>query len=317
MASRNGGTYFQGFLRNLLSNPRLIGELGSYSLRFFRERVRELGRGIQPAPFRPEPRTWNDNGITAAWLGHSTVLLNFYGVNILTDPALFPRIGADLRLGVVGPRRLTHSALKLAELPPIDLVLLSHAHMDHTDWHTLRQIPYSTRVICARGNRDLVAGKRFVSTEMGWNDRCTVQTRNGPVQVEAFEVCHWGSRWRVDTHRGYNGYIIQREGKRILFGGDTAFCGHFRNLRAKGPFALACMPIGAYDPWRHAHCTPEEAVQMASEAGSELILPMHHQTFLLSREPVREPIERFQEALGKEPERIAVREIGETFFLHD
>ena len=75
------------------------------------------------------------------------------------------------------------------------------------------------------------------------------------------------------------------------------------------------MSIGAYNPWIHSHCNPEQAVEMATAAGAQFIMPVHHQTFRLSFEPFREPIERFQAALGTAPERIALREIGETFVL--
>jgi L-ascorbate metabolism protein UlaG (beta-lactamase superfamily) len=86
-------------------------------------------------------------------------------------------------------------------------------------------------------------------------------------------------------------------------------------LRVSGPIDLAIMPIGAYNPWIHSHCTPEQAVHMANEAGAHFVMPVHHQTFHLSVEGFREPIERFQAALHKTPERIALREIGETFVL--
>jgi Beta-lactamase superfamily domain len=85
--------------------------------------------------------------------------------------------------------------------------------------------------------------------------------------------------------------------------------------QASGPIDLAIMPIGAYNPWIHSHCTPEQAAQMANEAGAHFIMPVHHQTFRLSSEDFREPIERFQAALHKTPERIALREISETFVL--
>jgi L-ascorbate metabolism protein UlaG (beta-lactamase superfamily) len=88
-----------------------------------------------------------------------------------------------------------------------------------------------------------------------------------------------------------------------------------QELRAYGPIDLAILPIGAYNPWIHSHCTPEQAVQMADEAGAHFILPVHHQTFRLSSEDFREPIERFQAALHETPERVALRGIGETFVL--
>ena len=110
-------------------------------------------------------------------------------------------------------------------------------------------------------------------------------------------------------------YLIERNGRRILFGGDTAFTETFAELRRFGPIDLAIMSIGCYNPWIRTHCDPEEAVQMANDAGARFIMPMHHQTFRLSFEPFREPIERFEAALRDTPERIALREIGETFEL--
>jgi L-ascorbate metabolism protein UlaG (beta-lactamase superfamily) len=118
-----------------------------------------------------------------------------------------------------------------------------------------------------------------------------------------------------DDYRGYNGYLIERNNRRILFAGDTAFTETFADLRRNGRIDLAILPIAAYNPWIRSHATPEQAVQMANDAGARFILPVHHQTFRLSFEPFREPIERFEAALRNEPERIALREIGETFVL--
>jgi L-ascorbate metabolism protein UlaG (beta-lactamase superfamily) len=118
-----------------------------------------------------------------------------------------------------------------------------------------------------------------------------------------------------DDHRGYNGYLIERNGHRIIFSGDTAATDTFAELRSRGAIDLAIMSIGCYNPWIRTHANPEQAVQMANAAGAQFVLPMHHQTFRLSFEPFREPIERFELALQKTPERIALREIGETFVL--
>jgi L-ascorbate metabolism protein UlaG (beta-lactamase superfamily) len=87
--------------------------------------------------------------------------------------------------------------------------------------------------------------------------------------------------------------------------------GTFRQLRTSRLIDLAIMPIGAYNPWIRAHCTPEQALQMANDAGAEMILPVHHQTFELSREPTFEPIERLTAALAASPERLALSAIGQ------
>src|SRR6266487_3521916 len=118
-------------------------------------------RAIAPAFARPTPATWSNENLTAAWIGHSTVLINFFGVTILTDPVLFPRIGIRLPFLTIGPKRLTKPALTLAELSPIDLVLLSHSHFDHIYRRTLKLFPESTRVITASRIRDLLRGTKF------------------------------------------------------------------------------------------------------------------------------------------------------------
>jgi L-ascorbate metabolism protein UlaG (beta-lactamase superfamily) len=135
------------------------------------------------------------------------------------------------------------------------------------------------------------------------------------VNVSTFPVKHWGARKQRDTYRGYNGYLLERKGRRIIFAGDTAMTDSFAELRRRGEIDLAIMSIGAYNPWIRSHCTPEQAVEMANAAGARFIMPVHHQTFRLSFEPLREPIERFQAALSNTPGRIALREIGETFVL--
>ena len=166
----------------------------------------------------------------------------------------------------------------------------------------------------AHATADLLRDTRLRRpVELKWGDKVQVNTSHGEVEVEAFEVRHWGARWRHDSYRGYNGYIIAREGKKIIFGGDTAWSDSFRALRSKGPFELAIMPIGAYSPWIQSHCTPEQAVQMANDAGAKYFLPIHFKTFTLGREGVVEPLERLQAAI--EPERLGWEDIGQTFFV--
>jgi len=282
--------------------------------RMVRGLVEDATRGIGKPKFTPSPGTWNANGITAAWLGHSTVLLNFYGLTILTDPVLGKRVGADTMLGTIGAKRLVAPALRTSELPPIDLVLLSHAHMDHLDPATLRALPGNPRAVTAHATTDLLEGTRLKSPEeLAWGEKTKVKTAQGDVQIEAFEVKHWGARWRMDKHRGYNGYVISREGKKIIFGGDTALTDSFQGLKSKGPYEMAIMPIGAYQPWLCSHCSPEQAVRMANEAGAKHFLPIHFKTFPFGREGTAEPLERLEAAI--ESERIAVRDVGQTFQL--
>ena len=285
----------------------------SWSARFLRERFAEFGRDVPAAAHKPTPAAWSDNAITLAWLGHATVLINFYGVRIITDPVLFSRIGVDVGPGTIGPLRLVQCALTEEELPDLDLVLVSHAHFDHLDTPSLGAVRGLPAAVMAASTSDLLPSGSYSSvTELRWNESTTVRTAHGDVAVHAIEVKHWGARLQSDTYRGYNGYIIEREGRRLLIGGDTAATPVFADQRRHGPFEAAVMPVGAYDPWIRNHCTPEQAVQMADAAGARLFVPVHHQSFQLSREPFLEPIERTQTALSAEADRLALREIGET-----
>ena len=282
----------------------------------WREWTIESWRPIAPAFTKPEPLKWNDAQLTAAWIGHATVLINLFGIKILTDPVLFPRIGIRLPGLTIGPKRLTAPALEFHELPKIDIVLLSHAHFDHFDLRTLHRFDRNTSVITAPNTADLLRWTRLRDiTELRWGEQKFLNTAGGTITISAFQVKHWGARTQRDTHRGYNGYLIERNQRHLLFGGDTAMTDSFAKLRRHGEIDLAIMSIGAYNPWIHSHCTPEQAVEMATAAGAQFIMPVHHQTFRLSFEPFREPIERFQAALRDAPERIALREIGETFVL--
>ena len=261
---------------------------------------------------KPRPLSWADAGLHAAWIGHSTVLLKIDGFTVLTDPVLGKRCGVRVGPVTVGLRRLAAPALALSELPHIDLILLSHAHMDHFDIATLRALenPY-TNVITAKATSDLLRVKRYASVrEVGWDERVRV----GPLNITGLRVRHWGARVRTDTFRGYNGYLIETDKRRIVFGGDTADTRDFKVVKSSRPVDLAIMPIGAYNPWIYAHCTPEQALRMGEDAGAERFLPVHHQTFQLSREPLLEPIERFLESAGSD--RVITQHIGDEASLN-
>lgn len=120
---------------------------------------------------------------------------------------------------------------------------------------------------------------------------------------------------RSDVYRGFNGYVIEIDKLRILYGGDTAYTDTFRSVRSSRPIDLAIMPIGAYDPWIHVHCNPEQALSMANDAGAERIFPVHHKTFRLSRERYTEPVERLMQAAGSGLQRVCLTEIGQEFHL--
>jgi len=280
---------------------------------FARRAIDDMKLPILPAPKTPNPRRWPDTGVHAAWLGHSTVLLKVDGFTILTDPVLGKRAGIDLWLFTAGIQRIVAPALDASKLPPIDLILSSHAHMDHLDTASMRKLESKrTQVVMASSTSDIIRARKFGKVmELGWDQAAQV----GAARVRAFEVNHWGARMRSDTYRGYNGYVVEVGRRRILFAGDTALTGNFQTLKQRRDADVAIMPIGAYNPWIRYHCTPEQAMRMANDAGAEFLIPVHHQTFRLSREPATEPIERFVNAAGSHTHRVALREIGEEFHL--
>jgi L-ascorbate metabolism protein UlaG (beta-lactamase superfamily) len=283
--------------------------------RLIRTFMNEVGVRVTEPNHQPTPSQWNQSSVTVAWLGHASVLINFYGLHIVTDPVLTRRIGATIGRRTIGPKRLIAPALTVEQLPPIDLILLSHAHLDHLHVATLAKFPATTRVVTAWHTADLLTGTKMKDVhELKWGQRISFTTHHGDIAIEAFEVAHWGARWRHDKHRGYNGYILERNNKKLLFGGDTAYCPHFKKLKSKGPFDLAVMPIGSYKNdeccW---HCTPEQAIEMANDAGANYILPIHHMTFNFGKEIQHEPITRFAAAVAAE--RIGWREVGQTFTL--
>jgi L-ascorbate metabolism protein UlaG (beta-lactamase superfamily) len=303
----------QSLPERILRVPETARFIRTAAPAFFREVSNDYARPIVPAPLRPHPELWPNQGLHAAWLGHSTVLLKIDGFSILTDPAFSTRIGLSLGPVTLGIKRLVEIALPLSDLPPVDLVLLSHAHMDHFDLPSLRRLENArTQIVTASQTADLLRVRRYARVhELRWNESVQV----GPARITAFEVAHWGARMRGDIHRGYNGYLIELDKTRIVFGGDTALTDSFRHLRTARRIDLAIMPVGAYDPWIRVHCNPEQAWQMANEAGAEFVLPVHHQTFRLSRESNLEPVERILEAAGPAPERIALQSIGQEFHL--
>lgn len=235
----------------------------------------------------------------ATWIGHSTVLIQIGNTTILTDPVMFDRIGLCVLGYTVGLQRYTKPAIPVEQLPKIDIVLLSHAHIDHMDFETLNWLtnrsPNQISCITAKNTADIINDLKWKTlTELDWNESISI---NG-VNIIGREVLHngWrlpGEKCRRDgykrTGRSYNGYVIELDGLRIAFGGDTAYTKSFTEF---GNTDVSIMPIGAYQGYSDNHCTPEEALQMTKMMKSPVILPIHFGTFHQSSEPVWEPIHR-------------------------
>ncbi|MEJ2195698.1 MAG: MBL fold metallo-hydrolase [Ignavibacteriaceae bacterium] len=279
----------------------------------------------QAASFKPEPDKWKDNEINIAWIGHATVLINFYGTWILTDPVLFETIGLYVLGSSWGPSRFTNPALTINEMPKPDIILLSHAHMDHMDYPTLSAItsmfPNQIDCITAYNTIDVIADLEWKSLrEIDWGE----MTELAGVRFKALEVKHFGWRfpWEWDRSKGfmkegrsYNAVLLEKKGKKILFGGDTAYQELLKPLENEN-INVAIMPIGAYNPWRKNHCNPEEALIMAStHINAEYFIPIHTKTFKQGREPIDEPLTWLLDSAKNYNIKLGLDDIGQTLTL--
>lgn len=268
-------------------------------------------------PHVPDVTDWSPDEVTITWAGHSTVYMNLRGVRILTDPVFSSRVGISIfRLFQIGPRRHTAPALTPAQLRGnVDVIALSHAHLDHTDLPSLRALA-STRisVVTARGTSRLLRRLTFSSLqELG--DEMSLTVANATVR--AVPVRHWGARFPWNKAYSWTGYLFDCCGVRVLYAGDTAYQTSFAKLRDDGPIDIAIIPIGAYTPdsFQGSHCTPEQAWQMFLDSGARWLVPVHWDTFVLSFEPVAEPMQRLLSVAGVQADRIVIRRHGDVFTL--
>jgi len=255
-----------------------------------------------------------DLGVT--FIGHSSFLLQIGGRKILVDPVFAKRL--------VVLRRQRLPGLRVRELPAIDLVLLTHAHMDHLDIASLRQVIQVTRrlrgkapeVIVPKGVEDLVTKLGFSQVHgLAWWEHIDVRG----LRVTMTPCQHWGARMFRDTHRGYGGYVISNGNHSVYHSGDTAYFDGFREIGARLKPQVALLPIGAYfpDSYRTVHTSPEEAVQGFIELGAQQMIPMHYGTFPLGREPMDEPVQRLKAEAARLGinGQLKVLEEGETMHL--
>jgi len=214
------------------------------------------GRPPLPSPVTPDPAHWAPAELNVAWVGHASVLIGFAGTYLLTDPTFFSRVGVQIGGITLGPQRVVAPALTPDELPPLDAVLITHAHMDSLDMPSLRAVAGARVLVLPHETRDLADGLGFRDVvELDWGERL----RAGGVEIEAVRVDHWGRRWPWDQWRGYNGYLLSRGEVRLLFASDTAYTPLLGKLAAERGVTAAMLGIGAYDPWVHNHATPEQA----------------------------------------------------------
>lgn len=270
-------------------------------------------RAPDAAPTIPDPSSWSANGLTVAWLGHASVLIDLDGTHLLTDPTLYDRIGLSVGPLTIGPKRMVANALPAEKLPKISAILISHAHMDSLDRPSLARLaPTVPLLVVPERTRDVVDDLGFGRVaELRWGESIAA----GEVTVEAVEVNHWGKRWPWERWRGYAGYLVRRGDTSVLFASDTAFRPELAAFAKQRSVTVMVLGIGAYDPWIMNHEDPEQAWQTFVASGAKYLIPIHWDTFRLGKEPLGDALRRLLAAAGTDADRVVIRRIGETWSL--
>ena len=239
-----------------------------------------------------------------AWVGHATFIIKLGKTTIITDP-VFSKNAGPL---IFGPKRFTDPALKLNQLPEINLFLLTHNHYDHQDMMTIRRFPFKDAKVLV----PLKLSKYFKTNgykdinEMDWYDEIKI---NENLKITFLPAVHWSKRSLTDTNKTlWGNFLIEYNGKKILFSCDTGLGNIYKDLGDKyGPIDLTIINIGAYNfypimPYKDKsiyHTNPEEALSIGRDLKSKKILGMHWGTFVLSLEPIMEPPIRFKDNAEK------------------
>lgn len=281
----------------------------TYSFIMLVKTLTDFFRRAQRLP--SEPIVINPDEIRIWMVGHATVLINFFGVTILTDPVLV--------MALPIPKRRTMHGYNAKELPPIDYIIISHAHFDHFDRRTLGMLADKTKTIILPKNcSDLIKKMPFPQvTELEWEKAMT----DDNLTITSYRAEHWGRRvpWER-KFRGYNCYTIERKGKTIFFGGDTEYGPHFKNIGEKHQIDMALLPISAYKSMLMGshHMDPLEAHDAFKDLGSRHCIPIHWGSFRLTLERMDEPPRLFQKRAEKDgtQDRTHILPNGQSFCLN-
>mgnify|MGYP000468808225 CR=1 FL=1 len=233
--------------------------------------------GEHRAPAFPKLK---DGEVAVTWIGHASFLLHFADLKVLVDP--------NFANWLFFLKRLKRSGLKLDDLPPVDLILLTHAHYDHFHRPTLRKLREPKFGIVPWGVGKLTRGLNFTRVvELEWWETLA----KNDWRVTLVPAKHWGARYLHDQHRGYGGFVIEYQGRSIYHAGDSAYFGGFKEIGERYRPEIALLPIGAYypDSFRHVHMGPDEAIKAFHDLQSRWLVPMHYGTFKLSFEALDEP----------------------------
>ncbi|MCX4696028.1 MBL fold metallo-hydrolase [Streptomyces sp. NBC_01408] len=256
-------------------------------------------RGIPDLPYEPAPLPAASPGtVCVTWAGHASWLIRTGGLAVLTDPVWSRRI-----LGT--PTRMTPVGVRWEDLPPVDAVVISHNHYDHLDAPTLKRLPRHTALFVPAGLARWCRRRGFTRvTELDWWEHAEL----GGVRFEFVPSHHWSKRSLIDTCRTLWGGWILTDARspapsRVYFAGDTGYGHWFAEIGRRHPgIDLALLPVGAYAPrwWLgDVHADPEEAVRACLDLGARRMAPMHWGAFVLSAEPVMEPLHRTRDAWAR------------------
>lgn len=264
------------------------------------------------------PKRVAGKDLAVTWIGHSTVLIQTAGLNILTDPFFSKRASPSQ---LIGPARVREPGLKLTQLPPLDVILLSHSHYDHMDKPAMRSLAraHKAKLITPLGNAHHAKGHNV--TELDWHEAFTHEQ----IKITALPALHWSKRSLSDNNKSlWAAFMIETESGAIYFGADTGFGTGETFREAKHLFGsprLSLLPIGAYEPrWFMApqHMKPEEAVMAHLLLGSKQSLAIHHGTVQLTDEAIDAPVLALDQALATahlSHEDFLVADIGETLWI--
>ena len=282
----------------------------------------------EPTPVAPpevERLKANRSTASVTWIGHATTLVQCGGLNVLTDPVFSERASP---LPFAGPKRAQPPGIALADLPPIDVVVISHNHYDHLDLASVRELdaraPGRTLFLVPLGLKALLQREGVHKVEeLDWWDR----RRVGAVEFHLVPIQHWSARSLGDRNQTlWGGWAVFAPDLRWYFSGDTGYTRDFGDTRARLAshakegtlFDVALLAIGAYEPrWfmQAQHMNPPEAVQAHKDLGARRSLGIHWGTFQLTDEALDAPprdLAAAREAMGVPADDFFVLKIGET-----
>jgi len=322
--------YYEGALSDHFDGLRFVDPHGMAPkgipdlLRWWTARGRITWSDWVPSPYADEPPARIDGrALRMSFIGHASLLVQTAGLNILIDPVWSDRVSP---IDFVGPKRVNAPGIAFDALPKIDVVLISHNHYDHLDMATLSRLvaTHRPRIITPLGNDTVMRAQdpAIVAEAYDWGDR--VALGNG-VEVTLAPMRHWSARGVLDRNKAlWAAFIIATPAGRIYHVADSGYGDGFRFREASalyGPFRLAILPIGAYEPrWfmRDQHMNPEESVKAFADCGAELALGHHHGTFQLTDEAIEAPVEALAATLahsGIAAERFRTLKPGQVWEL--